>query len=51
MEVPEVEELIAKKRVGPLDGFRGENGEIFTASLKLNDELKAEFDFGKNDER
>jgi Zn finger protein HypA/HybF involved in hydrogenase expression len=51
IEAPEVEELIAKKRVGPLDSFRSKNGEIFSAFLKLNAEFKTEFDFGKNHER
>jgi DNA topoisomerase-3 len=43
----EVAELITKRSVGPLTGFRSRQGKPFSAVLKLNDELKVEFDFGQ----
>lgn len=47
-EVAEVEELISKKTVGPLQGFRSKMGKPFAALLKLTPEFKAEFDFGQS---
>jgi len=47
LEIPEVEELIAKKQVGPLQGFRSKLGRPFAAVIKLTPELKPEFDFGQ----
>jgi DNA topoisomerase-3 len=44
----EVAELIVKKQIGPLTGFRSKMGRPFAASLKLNEEGRAEFDFGQN---
>lgn len=46
MELPEVAELLAKKRLGPLDGFRSKAGKPYSAVLRLNAEHKVEFDFG-----
>jgi len=46
-EIPEVEELIQKKVVGPLQGFRSKMGKPFAAQLKFNAEGKVEFDFGQ----
>jgi DNA topoisomerase-3 len=46
LEIPEVEELIAKGHVGPLAGFRSKLGKPFDAVIKLTPELKPEFDFG-----
>ena len=43
----EVAELITKRYVGPLTGFRSRMGKPFAAGLRLNDELKPEFDFGQ----
>jgi DNA topoisomerase-3 len=45
-EPAEVEELITKKQVGPLQGFMSKKGFPFTALLKMNAEHKVEFDFG-----
>jgi len=45
-EPAEVEELISKKQVGPLQGFRSKQGFPFAAVLKLSAENKLEFDFG-----
>jgi Zn finger protein HypA/HybF involved in hydrogenase expression len=49
MEIAEAEELIAKRVVGPLQGFRSKMGRPFAALIKLSAELKAEFDFGQQD--
>jgi DNA topoisomerase-3 len=49
MEIPEVEELVAKRVVGPLQGFRSKMGRPFNALIKLTPEFKAEFDFGQQD--
>lgn len=52
-EVAEVEELLKKREIGPLQGFRSKMGRPFAAMLKIvKDEeaknLKLEFDFGQN---
>ena len=49
LEIAEAEELIAKRVVGPLQGFRSKLGRPFAALIKLTPELKAEFDFGQQD--
>ncbi|MEJ0048866.1 MAG: DNA topoisomerase [Rhodospirillales bacterium] len=46
-ETGEVEELITKRVVGPLQGFRSRMGKPFAAMIKLNDALVPEFDFGQ----
>jgi DNA topoisomerase-3 len=50
-DVPEVEQLLRDKKIGPLEGFRSKAGWPFTSEivLKYNDEdknWKLEFDFG-----
>jgi DNA topoisomerase-3 len=52
-ELPEVEEFLANKKIGPLEGFRSKAGWPFTAELRLvfDDEIKnwkLEFDFGED---
>ncbi|MFA9274639.1 MAG: DNA topoisomerase III [Candidatus Aquirickettsiella gammari] len=52
-EIAEVEELLSKREIGPLQGFRSKMGRPFAAILKIvRDEdinnLKLEFDFGQN---
>jgi DNA topoisomerase-3 len=47
LEIREAEELIAKRVIGPLQGFRSKMGRPFAAIIKLNAELKPEFDFGQ----
>jgi DNA topoisomerase-3 len=47
-EASEAEELISKKQVGPLQGFRSKLGRPFAAVIKLTPELKPEFDFGND---
>jgi len=39
--------LVTKRVVGPLQGFRSKMGRPFAAIIKLNAELKPEFDFGQ----
>jgi DNA topoisomerase-3 len=46
MEISEVEELISKSKVGPLQGFRSAKGFPFAAIIKMGAEFKPEFDFG-----
>ncbi|WP_085317928.1 DNA topoisomerase III [Derxia lacustris] len=58
-EIPEVEELLEKREIGPLQGFRSKMGRPFAAILRIvsDDALKTEtgnafkleFDFGQND--
>ena len=43
----EVAELITKRVVGPLTGFRSKQGRPFSALVRLSDELRPEFDFGQ----
>jgi len=43
----EVAELITKRYVGPLTGFRSRMGKPFAAAMKLNEEFRTEFDFGQ----
>jgi DNA topoisomerase III len=43
----EVAELITKRFIGPLTGFRSRMGKPFSAGIRLNNELKIEFDFGQ----
>src|SRR5208283_670967 len=47
LEIPEAEELITKRVVGPLQGFRSKLGRPFAALIKLGADLKPEFDFGQ----
>jgi DNA topoisomerase-3 len=44
----EVAQLITKRSIGPLTGFRSRMGKPFSAVVKLSDEFKAEFDFGQD---
>ena len=48
LEPAEVEELITKRTIGPLQGFRSRMGKPFIAVLKLSPEFKTEFDFGQS---
>ena len=46
----EVAELITKRVVGPLTGFRSKQGRPFAAVVRLTEELRPEFDFGQSSE-
>jgi DNA topoisomerase-3 len=53
-EIPEVEELLVNRTIGPLQGFRSKMGRPFAAILKISrdneiNNYKLEFDFGQND--
>ena len=48
LEIFEVEELISKGVVGPLQGFRSKMGKPFAAVIKMGAEFKPEFDFGND---
>ena len=43
----EVAELITKRYIGPLTGYRSRMGKPFAAGMRLNDEFRTEFDFGQ----
>jgi DNA topoisomerase-3 len=43
----EIAELVTKRSIGPLTGFRSRQGKPFSAVLRLTDDLKVEFDFGQ----
>jgi DNA topoisomerase-3 len=45
----EVAELVTRKFIGPLNGFRSKQGRPFSAGIKLSPEYKLEFDFGQAD--
>jgi DNA topoisomerase-3 len=47
MEVNEIEELLSQRAVGPLQGFRSKMGKPFAGLIRLNAELRPEFDFGQ----
>ena len=43
----EVAELITKRVIGPVTGFRSRMGKPFAAVMRLTDDLRLEFDFGQ----
>jgi DNA topoisomerase-3 len=49
MEIAEADELITKRVIGPLQGFRSKMGRPFAAIIKLSPEFKPEFDFGQQE--
>ncbi|HEX5394090.1 MAG TPA: DNA topoisomerase III, partial [Rhodocyclaceae bacterium] len=46
----EMDELLSKGVIGPVQGFRSKMGRAFAAMVKLNDDKMPEFDFGNNDD-
>ena len=46
-EISEIEELISKGVVGPLQGFRSKMGKPFAGLIRMTPEFKPEFDFGQ----
>ena len=49
-ETEEMEQLIIRREVGPLQGFRSKMGRLFNANIKLTDEFEMKFDFGSDSE-
>ncbi|MBA4142281.1 MAG: DNA topoisomerase III [Nitrosospira sp.] len=49
-ETAEMEQLITRREVGPLQGFRSKMGRLFNANVKLTDEFEMKFDFGGDSE-
>jgi DNA topoisomerase-3 len=49
LERPEISELLTKKTVGPLDGFRSRFGKPFSAELEFDPEFKLKFVFGERE--
>lgn len=49
LEIHEMEELVTKKIVGPIEGFRSRLGREFSAELKIDEEFKVVFNFGQDD--
>jgi DNA topoisomerase-3 len=47
-EPAEIEELITRREIGPLQGFRSRLGKPFAALIRLSPEFKIEFDFGQS---
>src|SRR5689334_8095278 len=45
LEADEAKQLITEGLVGPLNGFRRNSGELFTAVLKLDEDFKLVFQF------
>jgi DNA topoisomerase-3 len=48
-ETSEMDELLSKRVIGPLQGFRSKMGRAFAAMIKLKDDHMPEFDFGQSD--
>jgi len=46
----EVAQLITKRVIGPLTGFRSRMGKPFAAVMRLSDDFRTEFDFGQDKE-
>jgi DNA topoisomerase-3 len=51
LEREEIKELLEKKRVGPLQGFRSRFGKSFAATLLLDEELKIKFSFNEESQQ
>ncbi len=45
----EMDELLSKGQIGPVQGFRSKMGRAFAAIIKLNADKMPEFDFGQTD--
>ncbi|SFM31685.1 DNA topoisomerase III [Nitrosomonas communis] len=48
-EIEEMEILISKGEIGPLQGFRSKMGRLFNAIIKLTDTFEMKFEFGSNE--
>lgn len=51
MEEAEIRELLANRKIGPLDNFRSKTGDPFSAVLTLNEENKVRFLFEKDPQK
>ncbi|MDN5836383.1 MAG: DNA topoisomerase III [Nitrosospira sp.] len=49
-ETAEMEQLITRGEVGPLQGFRSKMGRLFNANIRLTAEFEMKFDFGADSE-
>jgi len=49
LERPEITELLTRKIVGPLEGFRSRFGKPFAAELEFDSEFKLKFVFGERE--
>ena len=49
-EPEEVDDLLAKRQIGPLQGFRSKMGRAFAAVIKLDENHAPSFDFGNDSE-
>ena len=49
LERSEVQELLEKRTVGPLEGFRSRFGKLFAATILLDEEFKTKFSFGERE--
>jgi DNA topoisomerase-3 len=49
-EPEEMDELLEKRQIGPLQGFRSKMGRAFAAVIKLDDEHAPKFDFGNEED-
>ena len=47
-EPAEIDTLLTEKQIGPLTGFRNKMGRSFTATIKLNEGMEPQFDFGQD---
>ncbi|MDP1610103.1 MAG: DNA topoisomerase III [Sulfuritalea sp.] len=48
-EPEEMDELLTRRVIGPLQGFRSKMGRPFAAMIKLKEDHTPEFDFGQSD--
>jgi len=46
----EMAELLTKRYIGPLTGFRSKQGRPFAGGVKLTDDFRVEFDFGQSND-
>ncbi len=47
-EPAEIDTLLTERQIGPLTGFRNKMGRSFAATIKLNEKMEPEFDFGQD---
>ena len=47
-EPAEIDTLLTERQIGPLTGVRNKMGRSFAATIKLNEKMEPEFDFGQD---